>query len=277
MNVEGEPCFTQLRVKAPSGDLTARSGKPPALWEVNLLSHVWLFATPWTAAYQAPLSIEFSRQEYWSGVAIAFSRGTSRPRDRSRVSHIASRRFTQWATREAHRIHWRVSYLTKAVLEFNSRMSLLCFSGRLDAANTQVSQGEMPTFARQTPNPSAQKDVSLQFQSCVIAFLGQNVLSVNLDFCICFNPDQLNLYNQRTSRQELVKLHVSPRKHNYSTWLAVLKMEGMTHVLFHQLDMASLPRSLGETLLCLKALSSRFKETFPHSFRAVQRNSWNTL
>ena len=33
-------------------------------------SHVWLFATPWTAAYQAPLSMGFSRQEYWSGVPL---------------------------------------------------------------------------------------------------------------------------------------------------------------------------------------------------------------
>ena len=32
------------------------------------LSHVQLFATPWTAAYQAPLSVGLSRQEYWSGV-----------------------------------------------------------------------------------------------------------------------------------------------------------------------------------------------------------------
>ena len=32
------------------------------------LSHVRLLATPWTAAYQAPPSIGFSRQEYWSGV-----------------------------------------------------------------------------------------------------------------------------------------------------------------------------------------------------------------
>ena len=32
------------------------------------LSHVQLFATPWTAAHQAPLSLEFSRQEYWSGL-----------------------------------------------------------------------------------------------------------------------------------------------------------------------------------------------------------------
>ena len=35
---------------------------------VKSLSHVWLFATPWTVAYQAPPSIRFSRQECWSGL-----------------------------------------------------------------------------------------------------------------------------------------------------------------------------------------------------------------
>ena len=30
------------------------------------LSHVRLFVTPWTEAHQSPLSMEFSRQEYWS-------------------------------------------------------------------------------------------------------------------------------------------------------------------------------------------------------------------
>ena len=35
---------------------------------VKLLSCVRLFATPWTVAYQAPLSMRFSRQEYWSGL-----------------------------------------------------------------------------------------------------------------------------------------------------------------------------------------------------------------
>ena len=33
-------------------------------------SHARLSATPWTAAHQAPLSMEFSRQEYWSGVPL---------------------------------------------------------------------------------------------------------------------------------------------------------------------------------------------------------------
>ena len=32
------------------------------------LSHIWLFATPWTAAIQASLSMGFSRQKYWSGL-----------------------------------------------------------------------------------------------------------------------------------------------------------------------------------------------------------------
>ena len=35
------------------------------------VSHVWFFATPWTVAHQAPLSMEFSKQEYWSGYLFA--------------------------------------------------------------------------------------------------------------------------------------------------------------------------------------------------------------
>ena len=41
-------------------------------WKVKVksLSRVWFFVTPSTAAYQAPLSMGFSRQEYWSGVPL---------------------------------------------------------------------------------------------------------------------------------------------------------------------------------------------------------------
>ena len=35
---------------------------------LNHFSHVWLFATLWTVAHQTPLSVGFSRQEYWSGL-----------------------------------------------------------------------------------------------------------------------------------------------------------------------------------------------------------------
>ena len=40
----------------------------PVCVRAQLLDHVQLFVTPWTVACQAPLSIGFSRQEYWSGI-----------------------------------------------------------------------------------------------------------------------------------------------------------------------------------------------------------------
>ena len=43
----------------------------PHFFALRLLSHfsrVWLFVTPWTVAYQDPLSMGFSRHEYWSGL-----------------------------------------------------------------------------------------------------------------------------------------------------------------------------------------------------------------
>ena len=133
--------------------------------EVKSLSRVQPFATPRTVAYKAPLSVEFSRQEYWSGlsfpspgdlpdpgiepgspalqadslptelwrkpmylkmhesvslrvlskalwavqlgkntawVASSFSRGSFQPRNRTQVSCIAGRFFTNWAMKEAH-------------------------------------------------------------------------------------------------------------------------------------------------------------------------------
>ena len=45
-------------------------------WKVKVksFSRVRLLATPWTAAYQAPPSMGFSRQEYWSGLPFSFSK-----------------------------------------------------------------------------------------------------------------------------------------------------------------------------------------------------------
>ena len=56
-------------------------------WKVKVksLSHVWLLATPWTAAHQAPPSMGFSRQEYWSGVP--FSTITTSPTTFSHLHH----------------------------------------------------------------------------------------------------------------------------------------------------------------------------------------------
>ena len=45
--------------------------------KVKSLSHVGLFATPWTVAYQAPPSTGFSKQEYWSGLPLPSPRDES--------------------------------------------------------------------------------------------------------------------------------------------------------------------------------------------------------
>ena len=46
-------------------------GSMHRLVHVCVLSHAQVFATPWTAARQAPLSMGFSRQEYWSGLPFS--------------------------------------------------------------------------------------------------------------------------------------------------------------------------------------------------------------
>ena len=51
-----------------------------------MLTCIQLFATPWTIAHQAPLSMGSSWKEYWNGVSIFFSRGSSLSRDRTCVS-----------------------------------------------------------------------------------------------------------------------------------------------------------------------------------------------
>ena len=51
-------------------------------------SHIWLFETPWTVVHQAPLSMGFSRQEYWSGLPCP-PRVSSQSRDQTWVSCVS--------------------------------------------------------------------------------------------------------------------------------------------------------------------------------------------
>ena len=71
-----------------------------------LLSHVWLFLTPWTVASQAPPSVEFSRQECWSGWPYSSPGDLPRHRDlpTSLMSLASGRFFTISATWEAYLI-----------------------------------------------------------------------------------------------------------------------------------------------------------------------------
>ena len=74
-----DPIDSSPSVSAVPGILQARVLEWVAIsfsnawkWKVKgkLLCHVRLLATPWTAVYQAPPSMGFSRQEYWSGVPL---------------------------------------------------------------------------------------------------------------------------------------------------------------------------------------------------------------
>ena len=82
--------------------------------KVKSLSHVWLSVTPWTVAYQAPPSMGFSRQEYWSGLQFPSPGDLPDPGIKPRVSCIPGRRFNLWATREAQCVgtdyFWRGEY-----------------------------------------------------------------------------------------------------------------------------------------------------------------------
>ena len=71
---------------------------------MHVLSHVQLFVTPWTVAHQAPLSLEFSRQEYWSGLPFPPPGDLPNPGTESTFlapSALADRFFSTSATWEA--------------------------------------------------------------------------------------------------------------------------------------------------------------------------------
>ena len=59
--------------------------------KVKLLSRVQLLATPWTTAHQAPLSMGFSRQEYWSGVP------SPSPQERSSCVQFSQYFLVRWS------------------------------------------------------------------------------------------------------------------------------------------------------------------------------------
>ena len=81
-----------------------------------MLNRTRLFATPWTAAYQSPLSMEFSRQKYW--VAISYPRG-----------YFAAQRLNPLLL---HLLHWQADslplhYLDQIVIMYISlNLALNC-------------------------------------------------------------------------------------------------------------------------------------------------------
>ena len=95
--------LTSKREKPACHNLFERLEGLPWLWlRVHLavcvctqsLSHVQLFATPWTIAHQAPLFVGFSRQEYWSGLSFPLPGDLPNPGINPMFPALAGRLFT---------------------------------------------------------------------------------------------------------------------------------------------------------------------------------------
>ena len=73
--------------------------------------HVQLFVTPWTVALQAPLSMGFSRQEYWSGLSFPSPGKSSQPRDQTLISYVACSGSVFFTTSAPWEAQWNHSAL----------------------------------------------------------------------------------------------------------------------------------------------------------------------
>ena len=91
--------------------------------KVKLLSHVRLLVTPWTAAYQAPPSIGFSRQEYWRGVPL--------PSPKKRLSGYDIAR--RWTSSQEEVVPLKTgSFLLVSNLQNCEKRNFCCLSPKVD-------------------------------------------------------------------------------------------------------------------------------------------------
>ena len=89
--------------------------------KVKSLSHVQLLATPWTAAYQAPPSMGFSRQEYWSGLPLPCP---SMDMSLSKLQEIVKDRKAWHAAVHGATKSWTWAWLTNWTAKTTKRNSL---------------------------------------------------------------------------------------------------------------------------------------------------------
>ena len=90
------------------------------------LCRVQLFATLWTVAHQAPLSMGILQARILEWAAMPSSRGFSQPRDQTQISCIAGGFFTIWATREG--FHSQISWTAPSLLWFDLTNTLPSYS-----------------------------------------------------------------------------------------------------------------------------------------------------
>ena len=103
----------------------------------ELLSHVELFENPWNAACQAPLSMEFSRQEYWSGLPLPPPVDLPNPRTTPTSPALVGRLFTTLSPgKSACILKNRVGLYTRNLLHYICQCTVYSIYDR-------VSRGKM--------------------------------------------------------------------------------------------------------------------------------------
>ena len=98
--------------------------------KVKLLSHVWLFLTPMTVAYQAPLSMGFSRQKYWSGLPFSSPGDLPNPGIKSRSPTLQADALTSEPPGKGNAKECS-NYCTIALISHTSKVILRILQDRL--------------------------------------------------------------------------------------------------------------------------------------------------
>ena len=94
--------ITYLSAKGKRGKTSLKS--PHSEVKVKSLSRIRLFATPWTVACQALLSMGFPRQKYWSGLPVPSPGDLPDPGIEPESPALVGGFFTIWVTKEAHKL-----------------------------------------------------------------------------------------------------------------------------------------------------------------------------
>jgi len=97
----------------------------------QLLSHIWLFVTPWTLAYQAPLSMGFSRQEYWSRLPFPPPGDLPNPGTERAFPALAGGFFTTEPPGEPRCLFWSLLLLFSGSVACQASLSFTVFQSLL--------------------------------------------------------------------------------------------------------------------------------------------------
>ena len=122
-------------------------------------SHVQLFAILWTAARQAPLSIGFSREEYWSGLPFPPPGESSWPGDWTRISYVSCRGWRALYHCDLCLVsHCVRLFATSWIVPFQVPLSMGIFQARILEWVTMLSSRGSSQPKDQTRSPTLQAD-----------------------------------------------------------------------------------------------------------------------